>query len=95
MKPTEFNIKYLYEVAEAMKNEPIPLPDPYLAFTYKAWQIIRYQNIGYDFSDEELNAADKETGYIGNKNGVSCYMLFPWHLTTIRNKTAKMKQKKA
>lgn len=50
----------------------------YLVFTRDMWIVFRENDTGFNFSDEELDKAEKkEDGLIGNAKGVNCYLQKP------------------
>lgn len=60
---------------EALSNEGYKPQEYYLIFSRAKWETKGMRFNGYDFSKEELDAAEKlDIKLIGTRNGVKCYL---------------------
>jgi hypothetical protein len=68
-------------VFQRWKNEGLyeKMPKDYqLIFTRKIWELSAEHNMGYSFTKDELDKAEKsEDGFIGKQNGLMCYLQRP------------------
>lgn len=72
-----FCINNLAQVIKQLDKMPYPKDKPYQVHPISTWQTLR-NNTDLCFaqwSDEQLSNYDKETGLIGNKCGVDCYVM--------------------
>lgn len=47
----------------------------FLVFSREMWESELFKSVGYSFTKEELDAAEKlDIKLIGNRNGVDCYI---------------------
>lgn len=79
-KPTDADTIHAEPITDEMIREAVDLLKrnngpkiTHLAFNKEEWVLAR--NIGYDFTDEELEAGLKHPRlYIGSRYGVECYI---------------------
>jgi len=71
MSRVNFTKKDLAFGLKRVECMPLPISIWQLHFPVEIW---KSPNMIIKWTDEELNAADKETGFIGNRNGVNCYI---------------------
>jgi hypothetical protein len=80
MNRSKITYKDLEEVKKAF--EKLPPKPPKIANSIDTWKLFREQKWSYaQWSDEELKNYDKETGLIGVKCGIECYVLFDDHFS--------------
>jgi hypothetical protein len=68
-------ISDLKNAFEALSKQGYKPQEYYLIFSRKYWESEMFKINGYDFSKEELEAAEKlDVKLIGIRNGVKCYL---------------------
>lgn len=73
----------LAEIFKKWKDSGIyeNMPKEYqLIFSRKIWELSTEYKMGYSFTKEELDKAEKsDDGLIGKQNGVNCYLQRPFN----------------
>ncbi len=68
----------LKELKEFVNKQTVDYTPPYLVFNRNEWELHRLAKMGFDFTDEEIEAGLKsEKGLLGTRNGVDCYISKP------------------
>jgi hypothetical protein len=71
----DFHIQML-QVVDDLYDKPISVSGPFLVFSLKEWLVMKRNGYGIaQWTNKEIKNRDKETGFIGTKNGVDCYVL--------------------
>jgi hypothetical protein len=51
--------------------------DNFLVFSESEWKLYRGSNLGFDFTDEQIEIAKTNRGFLGYRNNIGCYLSTP------------------